>query len=111
MRTRKAAQLRNTLEAANNSVKLLNEMLAHFNLEESTDEDKELIKVCFLQKVSNQPKVRLFLHCCLIYCCVKQQQQELPPDKLTLHLKVHNAPEHPQSDAAGFFVFLSEPAL
>uniref|UniRef100_A0A8C7XNV5 Golgi associated, gamma adaptin ear containing, ARF binding protein 3a n=1 Tax=Oryzias sinensis TaxID=183150 RepID=A0A8C7XNV5_9TELE len=57
VRTRKAAQLRNTLEAANNSVKLLNEMLAHFNLEESTDEDKELIKELYNDCDKLQKKV------------------------------------------------------
>ncbi|XP_043097985.1 ADP-ribosylation factor-binding protein GGA3a isoform X2 [Puntigrus tetrazona] len=33
-----------TLEEVNNSVKLLNEMLSHFKKEESTQEDKELLK-------------------------------------------------------------------
>lgn len=36
---------KSTLEAVNNSVKLLNEMLTHFSPEDSTDGDKELIKV------------------------------------------------------------------
>ncbi|XP_026118796.1 ADP-ribosylation factor-binding protein GGA3a isoform X2 [Carassius auratus] len=34
----------NTLEEVNNSVKLLNEMLSHFKSDESTQEDKELLK-------------------------------------------------------------------
>lgn len=45
MRTQKAVKQKSTLEAANNSVKLLNEMLAHFSPEDSTDGDKELIRV------------------------------------------------------------------
>ncbi|KAF6717982.1 ADP-ribosylation factor-binding protein GGA3 [Oryzias melastigma] len=57
VRTQKAAQQRNTLEAVNNSVKLLNEMLAHFNLEESTDEDKELIKELYSDCDKLQKKV------------------------------------------------------
>lgn len=44
-RTQKALKQKNTLEAVNNSVKLLNEMLAHFSPEDSTDGDKELIRV------------------------------------------------------------------
>lgn len=36
---------KSTLEAVNNSVKLLNEMLAYFSPEDSTDGDKELIRV------------------------------------------------------------------
>ncbi|XP_028312450.1 ADP-ribosylation factor-binding protein GGA3a isoform X2 [Gouania willdenowi] len=43
-RAQKAARQHSTLEAANNSVKLLNEMLAHFSPHESTDGDKELIQ-------------------------------------------------------------------
>lgn len=48
VRTQKATKQRNTLEAVNNSVKLLNEMLAHFSPEDSTDADRELIRVCYL---------------------------------------------------------------
>lgn len=48
VRTQKVTKQKSTLEAVNNSVKLLNEMLAHFSPEHSTDGDKELIKVCFL---------------------------------------------------------------
>ncbi|XP_038125569.1 ADP-ribosylation factor-binding protein GGA3a [Cyprinodon tularosa] len=44
VRSQKAAKQRSTLEAVNNSVKLLNEMLAHFSPEDSTEADKELIK-------------------------------------------------------------------
>ncbi|XP_035516416.1 ADP-ribosylation factor-binding protein GGA3a [Morone saxatilis] len=44
VRTQKATKQKSTLEAVNNSVKLLNEMLAHFSPEESTDGDKELIR-------------------------------------------------------------------
>lgn len=46
VRTQKATKQKSTLEAVNNNVKLLNEMLAHFNPEDSTDGDKELIRVC-----------------------------------------------------------------
>lgn len=45
VRTQKAKKQKSTLEAVNNSVKLLNEMLAHFSPEDSTDGDKELIRV------------------------------------------------------------------
>lgn len=41
----KSTKQKNTLEAANNSVKLLNEMLAHFSPEGSSDGDKELLQV------------------------------------------------------------------
>uniref|UniRef100_A0A8C4DLI5 Golgi associated, gamma adaptin ear containing, ARF binding protein 3a n=1 Tax=Dicentrarchus labrax TaxID=13489 RepID=A0A8C4DLI5_DICLA len=44
VRTQKVTKQKSTLEAVNNSVKLLNEMLAHFSPEESTDGDKELIR-------------------------------------------------------------------
>ncbi|XP_028269411.1 ADP-ribosylation factor-binding protein GGA3a [Parambassis ranga] len=44
LRTQKVTKQKNTLEAVNNSVKLLNEMLAHFSPEDSTDGDKELIR-------------------------------------------------------------------
>lgn len=44
VRTQKATKQKSTLEAVNNSVKLLNEMLAHFSPEDSTDGDKELIR-------------------------------------------------------------------
>ncbi|XP_019715002.1 ADP-ribosylation factor-binding protein GGA3-like, partial [Hippocampus comes] len=43
VRTQKMAKQKSTLEAANNSVNLLNEMLAYFSLEDSTDADRELI--------------------------------------------------------------------
>uniref|UniRef100_A0A665TUC2 ADP-ribosylation factor-binding protein GGA3-like n=1 Tax=Echeneis naucrates TaxID=173247 RepID=A0A665TUC2_ECHNA len=43
VRTQKVTKQKNILEAVNNSVKLLNEMLAHFTPEDSTDGDKELI--------------------------------------------------------------------
>ncbi|CAN9510528.1 unnamed protein product [Ophioblennius macclurei] len=43
-RAQKATRQKSTLEAASNSVKLLNEMLTHFSLEDSTDGDKELIR-------------------------------------------------------------------
>ncbi|KAM9314326.1 ADP-ribosylation factor-binding protein GGA3a [Pholidichthys leucotaenia] len=42
-RTQKTAKQKSTLEAVNNSVKVLNEMLEHFSPEDSTDEDRELI--------------------------------------------------------------------
>lgn len=44
VRRQKATKQKSTLEAVNNSVKLLNEMLAHFSSEDSTDGDKELIR-------------------------------------------------------------------
>ncbi|XP_056228553.1 ADP-ribosylation factor-binding protein GGA3a isoform X1 [Seriola aureovittata] len=44
VRTQKVTKQKNTLEAVKNSVKLLNEMLAHFTSEDSTDGDKELIR-------------------------------------------------------------------
>ncbi|KAM4751315.1 ADP-ribosylation factor-binding protein GGA3a isoform 2-T2 [Anableps anableps] len=44
VRSQRVAKQRCTLEAVNNSVKLLNEMLAHFSPEDSTEADKELIK-------------------------------------------------------------------
>uniref|UniRef100_A0A671VB56 Golgi associated, gamma adaptin ear containing, ARF binding protein 3a n=1 Tax=Sparus aurata TaxID=8175 RepID=A0A671VB56_SPAAU len=43
-RAQKVTKQKSTLEAVNNSVKLLNEMLTHFSPEDSTDGDKELIK-------------------------------------------------------------------
>uniref|UniRef100_A0A8D0AVA7 Golgi associated, gamma adaptin ear containing, ARF binding protein 3a n=1 Tax=Sander lucioperca TaxID=283035 RepID=A0A8D0AVA7_SANLU len=46
VRTQKATKQKSTLEAVNNSVKLLNEMLAHFSQDDSTDGDKEIIRVC-----------------------------------------------------------------
>lgn len=45
VRMQKASQQKNTLEATDSCVKLLNEMLAHFSPEGSTDGDKELLKV------------------------------------------------------------------
>ncbi|XP_034544126.1 ADP-ribosylation factor-binding protein GGA3a [Notolabrus celidotus] len=47
VRTQKALKQKGTLEAVNNSVKLLNEMLANFSQEDSTDGDKELIRELF----------------------------------------------------------------
>ncbi|XP_068583496.1 ADP-ribosylation factor-binding protein GGA3a [Cebidichthys violaceus] len=44
VRTHKVKKQQSTLEAVNSSVKLLNEMLAHFSPEDSTDADKELIR-------------------------------------------------------------------
>uniref|UniRef100_A0A8D0DHJ4 Golgi associated, gamma adaptin ear containing, ARF binding protein 3a n=1 Tax=Sander lucioperca TaxID=283035 RepID=A0A8D0DHJ4_SANLU len=44
VRTQKATKQKSTLEAVNNSVKLLNEMLAHFSQDDSTDGDKEIIR-------------------------------------------------------------------
>lgn len=45
MRIQKSAKQKDTLEAVKNSVGLLNEMLAHFSPQGSTDGDKELLKV------------------------------------------------------------------
>lgn len=36
----------NTLEEVNINVKLLSEMLSHYNKDSSSDSDKEIIKVC-----------------------------------------------------------------
>ncbi|KAM7009707.1 ADP-ribosylation factor-binding protein GGA3a [Tautogolabrus adspersus] len=44
VRTQRSTKQQITLEAVTNSVKVLNEMLAHFSPEDSTDGDKELIK-------------------------------------------------------------------
>ncbi|XP_068448515.1 ADP-ribosylation factor-binding protein GGA3a [Clinocottus analis] len=44
VRTHKEKKQKSTLEAVDNSVKLLNEMLAHFNPDDSSDGDKELIR-------------------------------------------------------------------
>uniref|UniRef100_A0A3Q3EID4 Golgi associated, gamma adaptin ear containing, ARF binding protein 3 n=1 Tax=Labrus bergylta TaxID=56723 RepID=A0A3Q3EID4_9LABR len=44
VRTQRSTKQQITLEAVNNSVKVLNEMIAHFSPEDSTDADKELIK-------------------------------------------------------------------
>eukprot|EP00066_Takifugu_rubripes_P021401 XP_011610667.1 PREDICTED: ADP-ribosylation factor-binding protein GGA3-like [Takifugu rubripes] len=44
VRMQKASKQKNTLEAADSCVNLLNEMLAHFSPEGSTDGDKELLK-------------------------------------------------------------------
>ncbi|XP_056890575.1 ADP-ribosylation factor-binding protein GGA3a isoform X2 [Takifugu flavidus] len=44
VRMQKASKQKNTLEAADRCVNLLNEMLAHFSPEGSTDGDKELLK-------------------------------------------------------------------
>ncbi|XP_042559772.1 ADP-ribosylation factor-binding protein GGA3a [Clupea harengus] len=44
VRMLKASKLTSTLAEVNNSVKLLNEMLSHFNQDESSQADKELIK-------------------------------------------------------------------
>ncbi|XP_014331622.1 ADP-ribosylation factor-binding protein GGA3 [Xiphophorus maculatus] len=44
VRSQRATKQKSTLEAVSNSVKLLSEMLAHFSPEDSTEEDKELIK-------------------------------------------------------------------
>lgn len=45
VRLQRASKRSGTLEEVNNSVKLLNEMLSHFSRDQSTDGDKELIKV------------------------------------------------------------------
>ncbi|XP_054634005.1 ADP-ribosylation factor-binding protein GGA3a isoform X4 [Dunckerocampus dactyliophorus] len=44
LRTQKASKQSSTVEAVNNSVKLLNEMLTYFSPESSTDGDKDLIR-------------------------------------------------------------------
>ncbi|XP_047435313.1 ADP-ribosylation factor-binding protein GGA3a isoform X2 [Mugil cephalus] len=44
VRTERVIKLKTTLEAVDNSVKLLNEMLVHFSPDDSTDGDKELIR-------------------------------------------------------------------
>lgn len=45
VRIQKSTKQKDTLEAVKNSVRLLNEMLAHFSPQGSTDGDKELLKV------------------------------------------------------------------
>lgn len=54
------------LEEVNNNVKLLNEMLVHYNKEDSSEADKELMKVCKIFKC----KIVLFI---FIYCLVMAQ--------------------------------------
>ncbi|KAM9856643.1 ADP-ribosylation factor-binding protein GGA3a [Aulostomus maculatus] len=44
VRTQKEMKQKSTMEAVNNSVKLLSEMLAYFSPEDSSDSDKDLIK-------------------------------------------------------------------
>lgn len=44
VRTQKASKQISTLESVTNSVKVLNEMLAHFSTEDSTEGDKEIIR-------------------------------------------------------------------
>lgn len=41
----------NTLEEVNINVKLLTEMLSHYNKDSSTDSDKDIIKVCAREHV------------------------------------------------------------
>ncbi|XP_077379833.1 ADP-ribosylation factor-binding protein GGA3a [Festucalex cinctus] len=48
VRTQKMSKQKSTLEAVNNRVKLLNEMLAYFSPEDSTDGDKDLIRELYL---------------------------------------------------------------
>ncbi|CAG5937674.1 unnamed protein product [Menidia menidia] len=48
VRMQRTAKQKSTLEAVNNSVKLLNEMLAHFSPDNSTEGDKELIKELYI---------------------------------------------------------------
>lgn len=45
-RVHKVTKRIHTLEEVNINVKLLTEMLSHYNKESSTDSDKEIIKVC-----------------------------------------------------------------
>lgn len=49
-----------TLEEVNINVKLLTEMLSHYNKDSSTDSDKEIIKVCVcaLTHMHTQIKMR-----------------------------------------------------
>lgn len=49
VRTKRVTRQKSTLEEVNNSVKVLNEMLAHFSPDDSTEGDKELIKVILKQ--------------------------------------------------------------
>lgn len=44
-KAQRATKQKNTLESVEISVKLLDDMLAHYNPDKSTDGDKELIKV------------------------------------------------------------------
>ncbi|MGH0171127.1 UNVERIFIED_CONTAM: hypothetical protein FKN15_060249 [Acipenser sinensis] len=52
-RMQKVTKRVNTLEEVNNNVKLLNEMLTHFNREESSEADRELIKAGDILKASD----------------------------------------------------------
>lgn len=45
VRVQKISKRMNTLEEVDNNVKLLGEMLSHYDKERSTDADRELIKV------------------------------------------------------------------
>lgn len=45
-RVQKVTKRLHTLEEVNINVKLLTEMLSHYNKDSSTDSDKEIIKVC-----------------------------------------------------------------
>lgn len=48
-RTQKVTERLHTLEEVNNNVKLLGEMLLHYSKEESSEADKELMKVAPLE--------------------------------------------------------------
>lgn len=48
LRAQKARKLKSTLESVDISVKLLDDMLAHYIPDKSTDGDKELIQVACL---------------------------------------------------------------
>ena len=60
-RMQKVTKRMNTLEEVNNNVKLLKEMLAHFNREESSEADRELLKV------PPWPSLRLLWESVLVY--------------------------------------------
>lgn len=98
MRKQKATKQKNTLEAVNNSVKVLNEMLAHFSPEDSADGDKELIRVRYLlYKAQLNFETKSFLalidlpgtcdnsklyppapkHCKVTYCCSEITEHNL----------------------------------
>lgn len=54
-RVHKVTKRIHTLEEVNINVKLLTEMLSHYNKDSSTDSDKEIIKVCVRAHTHTHP--------------------------------------------------------
>lgn len=50
-----------TLEEVNNNVKLLSEMLSHYDQDRSSDADRDLIKVSL--ELQNEPNVKKYNLC------------------------------------------------